>query len=77
MLRADLSPKPVYEALMRLIHTEWHTKVAGKTDAEGKFEFRGFRGQYLVQIEVGGAKPTIKGIMQKEGPNEWDVSMAP
>jgi hypothetical protein len=35
MLRADRSPKPVYEQLKRLIHEEWQTRVSDATDAFG------------------------------------------
>lgn len=53
MLRADLSPKPVYAALRRLIRDEWHTRVAQRTDQAGHVAFRGFRGQYHVLIRQG------------------------
>jgi endo-1,4-beta-xylanase len=56
MLRADLSPKPVYEALKRLIHEEWTTDIAGETDVNGKFEFTGFFGEYRVSVEQNGRK---------------------
>ena len=31
MLRADMTPKPVYEQIKRLIHDEWTTRLAGTT----------------------------------------------
>jgi len=46
LLRADLSPKPAYEALRRLIHEEWRTKAEGKTDKAGEFRLRGYYGLY-------------------------------
>lgn len=52
MLRADLSPKPVYERLKRLIHEEWKTSAEGTTDGEGAFSFRGFLGAYKVVVAV-------------------------
>ncbi len=54
MLRADMSPKPVYEQLRELIHAEWKTRLSGTTDAEGKFSFRGFRGTYRVSVRMPG-----------------------
>ena len=36
MLRADMTPKPVYEQLKRLIHEEWTTRLAGTTDSTGR-----------------------------------------
>jgi GH35 family endo-1,4-beta-xylanase len=52
MLHADLSPKPVYNELKRLVHQQWHTETSGRTDAAGRFEFRGFFGDYRVEIET-------------------------
>ena len=46
MLRADMTPKPVYEQIKRLIHDEWTTRLAGTTDASGQLAFRGFHGGY-------------------------------
>jgi GH35 family endo-1,4-beta-xylanase len=42
MLRADLTPKPVYTALKKLIREDWCTRATGKTDGDGRFVFRGF-----------------------------------
>ena len=46
MLRADMSPKPVYEQLKRLIHEEWKTALHATTDDDGRLSFRGFCGTY-------------------------------
>lgn len=54
MLRKDLSPKPVYTALKQLIKERWTTKTKGKTDADGKFSFTGFHGEYVAQIPKNG-----------------------
>lgn len=48
-LRQDLSPKPVFTALERLIRHEWWTgPLALTTDAAGQVTFRGFLGDYAV-----------------------------
>jgi GH35 family endo-1,4-beta-xylanase len=54
LLRKDLSPKPVYDALSKLIHGEWRTRAAGVTDAAGRFAFTGFYGAYKVTATAGG-----------------------
>jgi GH35 family endo-1,4-beta-xylanase len=54
MLRADMSPKPVYERLKKLIHEEWVTRLEGTTNAPGQFGFRGFRGTYRLKVEHAG-----------------------
>ena len=53
MLRADLSPKPVYERLRHLIQGQWKTQTSGKTDAAGRFAFRGFAGHYRAAAGTG------------------------
>ena len=52
MLRADTPPKPVYEQLQRLIREEWKTAPHATTDPDGRFSFRGFRGEYRLVIET-------------------------
>ena len=54
MLRKDLSPKPVYTALKELIRKRWTTKTEGKTDADGRFSFTGFHGEYAARISRNG-----------------------
>jgi GH35 family endo-1,4-beta-xylanase len=53
MLRKDLSPKPVYGSLKKLIHQDWHTQAQGQSDEEGKFSFRGFAGEYSIVATAG------------------------
>jgi len=73
MLRADMTPKPVYEQLKRLIHEEWRTKVSGTTDAEGQFSFRGFRGTYRLAIEGPGRRVERDFQLTKAGPSELRI----
>ena len=51
MLRKDLSPKPVYNELKKLIHETWHSRAEGKTDEAGGFRFRGFFGRYQADVK--------------------------
>ncbi len=58
LLRKDLSPKPAYEALMRLVKGAWWTgpqKLV--TDAHGCVVFDGFLGDYTV--DVGGMQAGV------------------
>jgi GH35 family endo-1,4-beta-xylanase len=75
LLRKDLSPKPVYERLMRLIHQEWTTRAAGPTDRTGTFRFRGFHGAYRVTVEAGGETATAECVLAKDKPNAWTVHL--
>ena len=76
MLRADMSPKPVYEQLQQLIHEEWRTRVSTTTDAKGEFSFRGFCGEYKMVIETPGGKLERQFQLRKGGPPEIVVRLA-
>jgi GH35 family endo-1,4-beta-xylanase len=52
LVRKDMSPKPAYEALAKMIKKEWWTgPLKLKTDAQGKVNFRAFLGVYSVRTE--------------------------
>ena len=60
LLRRDMSPKPAYEALRRLIKGKWWTgELKLKTDAAGSVKFRGFLGDYEVESSAGAGKFSI------------------
>ncbi len=77
MLRADLTPKPVYLALKKLIHEDWKTAVKGKTDPAGRFDFRGFHGAYTVTARKAKATATAARRLTKGAKNAWTVKLAP
>jgi GH35 family endo-1,4-beta-xylanase len=56
LIHNDMSPKPAYEALMKLVKHDWWTaEVKATTDANGKLSFRGFLGEYAVEAAAGKA----------------------
>ncbi len=59
LLRADLSPKPAYERLLRLIRGVWHTRAAMTTGPDGTAAFRGFAGRYRVTVRRGTQSTTL------------------
>jgi len=75
LLRNDLSPKPAYDFLWRLIQREWKTKVEGRTDGTGALALRGFYGQYRVHVEFGGRKADVTLRLGRDGPNAWTVTL--
>jgi GH35 family endo-1,4-beta-xylanase len=70
LLRADLSPKPAYEALRKLIREEWHTRAEGLTDAAGRFAFPGFFGAYKVTASAGGRTVTAECALPRARPRQ-------
>jgi hypothetical protein len=51
LCRFDMSPKPSYLALDRLINREWRTNLC--CECEEEFTFRGFFGEYEIEITEG------------------------
>jgi GH35 family endo-1,4-beta-xylanase/endonuclease/exonuclease/phosphatase family metal-dependent hydrolase len=52
LLRNDMTPKPAYEALKKLIKEEWATHVAVETDSAGAATLRAFRGEYRFTVTL-------------------------
>jgi len=75
MLRKDLSPKPVYEALRKLIHEEWQTKVDAKTDANGEITLRGFYGRYAIKAEAGDARTSADASLARGSDNRFVLQL--
>ncbi len=50
LLRSDLSPKPAYETLRKLIHEDWKTEISLTSQRDGGCYFHGFDGIYEVEI---------------------------
>ena len=60
LIRNDMSPKPAYDALMKLIKQDWWTAPQTlKTDATGKLTFQGFLGDYQVKANTRTATFTL------------------
>jgi endo-1,4-beta-xylanase len=77
MLRADMSPKPVFETLKRLIRQEWRTKLNAVTDADGRLTVRGFCGTYRLIASVEGRKIVRQFHLSKDAGKEIVITLAP
>ncbi|MHC4355871.1 MAG: endo-1,4-beta-xylanase, partial [Planctomycetota bacterium] len=62
LLRDDMTPKPAYEELKRLIKGKWWTRTQATVGSGGKAKFRGFLGDYDVTAQVGGR--TLEGTLR-------------
>lgn len=67
LLRQDLSPRPAYRYLEKLIHVIWHTRADARTDAEGLFRFRGFFGDYRVAARLGDRPAAVATLSLRRG----------
>ena len=59
LITADRRPKKAYHALKKLFHEEWKTSLETITDADGCVAFRGFHGDYSVDVD-GYEKATVQ-----------------
>lgn len=74
MLRKDMTPKPVYEELTRLIKGAWWTTEATRTGPDGAASFRGFLGDYRVTVESEGEAPVSASFtLGREAGAPWRI----
>ncbi len=74
-LRADMTPKPAYDRLMKLIRGEWWTRTAATTDSTGAVRLRAFRGTHRITASAGGRTATVEAILPVRGGDEGTVSI--
>lgn len=54
ILDSAMNPKPAYKVLDQLINHDWKTNLTLTTDTQGKVNFRGFHGSYIIAASKGG-----------------------
>ncbi len=72
LVREDISPKPAYEALMKLIKGKWWTVLDLKTGRDGVCKFRGFLGDYEVIASHKGRETKAAFKLARDG-NNWKI----
>ena len=77
LLRADLSPKPAYKVLDRLINHLWQTDAAGRTDARGKVKVRAFFGTHRITAQCGGRRTVLDVHLGRDGPEQVEIVLPP
>jgi hypothetical protein len=74
LLEKDLSPKPVYHTLDRLINNEWKTSVTATTDNNGMVSARGFYGTYdIIVHKPDGTTQTFSFSLLRGNDNRWAI----
>ncbi len=74
LVHADMTPKPAYDRLMKLIHQTWWTRESLVSDDKGACAFRGFLGDYAVTVQNGGTTKTVNCTLAK-GTNDWTITL--
>jgi len=75
LLRDDMTPKPIYNELKRLIKDKWWTRITKKVSRDGTVEFRGFLGEYGVVIEDGDRELVGTFELEKDGARPIEVRL--
>jgi len=58
LVRADMTPKPAYNALMKLIKGNWWTRTEARVSRPGTAQFHGFYGDNKVSVKEHGRELT-------------------
>lgn len=74
-LRADMSPKPVFDALLHRIKRKWWTEKDCATDAQGTASLRAFYGDYEVVVSVGDKRVVKTQTAAKGANNIWQIEV--
>jgi len=72
LLRADMTPKPAYEELAKLIKGRWWTKTELQTGPDGLARFRGFLGDYQIALPDRKAGQAVH-LGRDEKQNAWTL----
>lgn len=73
MFRTDWTPKPNLEAYESLVHGQWQTRAEGVSGPDGRAEFRGFLGDYELEIERPGFPPLPRRVTITKQPARLPV----
>lgn len=75
LLRYDMTKKPAYDRIDELLNKRWHTEELLVTDENGKIDFRGFFGDY--ELEITTKENIVKRDirLQKNGNNHFKIEI--
>jgi GH35 family endo-1,4-beta-xylanase len=75
LLRADMTPKPAYEALLKLIKGKWWTRTEARVSRRGRAQFHGFYGEYRVTSEEHGREIVGTFAFDAKTPQPMEVRL--
>lgn len=73
LFRFDFSPKPAYFKLKKLIQEKWHSQANLITDKHGSAYFKGFYGQYELEIDLEGK--IVKRIVEHSSKSNNEIKV--
>jgi GH35 family endo-1,4-beta-xylanase len=75
LLRKDMTPKPAYRELTKLIKDRWWTELDETCDENGKTEFRAYAGEYEIKIFHEGEERFSRRLTIARGENVFDFQI--
>ena len=75
LFRHDLSPKKSAQTLKKLFSEEWHTEGTFQTDQGGEAAFRGFFGDYAIQVNADGHTVSDTVALTRDGLSEYTLRL--
>lgn len=75
LLRSDMSPKPAYAQLLKLVKERWWTKIQATTDHRGELDWRGFYGQYRLQAQAPAGRAAQEVHLQRGPVNQFSLTI--
>ena len=73
LLRFDMTPKPAYYTVKRLLEETWHTEAELVTNENGIADFRGFYGDYSAVVSYGEKVLRTNISLSKSSENRIDI----
>jgi GH35 family endo-1,4-beta-xylanase len=78
LVRADMTPKPLYERLLNKVRGEWSTDLQAASDLTGTLRARCTFGRYRVESTSPGGAPLSGSFdLSREGARTIDVALTP
>lgn len=71
----DFRPKPAYKALDQLINHDWKTNLDVKSTTDGQVKFRGFHGNYHVEVSADGKTKVFDVTLRSGAPTKATLKM--
>lgn len=75
LIRFDMTPKPAYYAIKNLFEKVWHTECETVSDNVGGARFKGFYGDYEIEITVGEKTVKREISLLKNGENNFEITV--
>ncbi len=75
LIRYDFTPKPAYHMIRNLFEKTWRTNLSLDTAENSRIMFKGFYGQYELQVTAGDKTVTKQIHLDKQLNNKFEITL--